>query len=285
MSSARIIGLTVYPVKGMRGIALDRSGLTPNGLQHDRRFMVVRASGQAVTQREESRLALIEPSFQSGGLQLSMPGAGQIFVPYDNFDGARINTRVWGDACETVDQGDVISGWLTETLDSDERMHLVAMAPGYLRPQGKADLLGANTHTLFADASPYLVANQASLNRLNEELASRGLSTVPMNRFRPNIVIEGLEAFQEHRISSLAVDQWQLRFHHACERCVVTTIDQGTGRRDPAWQPYKTLRDINPVPGGKNAPAFGHNASLVRGKSALIAIGDEPTFESTPCND
>jgi uncharacterized protein YcbX len=279
-AAVEITALTVYPVKSMRGIALDSAMLTPLGLQHDRRFMVVRPDGSFVTQRDTPLLALVETALEAGGVVLSRDGFGELFVPFDVTGGEPVQTRVWKDGCEAVDQGEVVSRWLTGALESEHRLRLVAMADGFVRPQGKPDQLGAGTQTLFADAAPYLVANDASLARLNDELAERGHSPVPMNRFRPNVVVTGLDAFAEHSVKRLHGERYALRFRHACERCVVTTIDQETAMKDSDWEPYRTLCDINPVPGKeKRTPAFGQNATLADGPGGTIRVGDLLTTE------
>ena len=94
-----------------------------------------------------------------------------------------------------------------------------------------------------------------------------------MDRFRPNIVLEGLPAFSEHRQADLEGSGFQLRLHAPCERCVVTTIDQATGRRHPQRQPFVTLRDVNPMPGNPHAPAFAQYASLLQGEGSTMAVG------------
>lgn len=270
-----ITGLTVYPVKSMKGIALESAVLTPKGLEHDRRFMVVRDNGAFVTQRDRPQMALVHTALEPGGLVLSRPGFGQTFVPLDGEEGERIHTRVWKDECETTDQGEVVSNWLTECLESTEPLRLVSMARDYVRPQGKPDKLGEKTQTLFADAAPFLVANEGSLAQLNGELALRGHEAVPMNRFRPNIVVSGLPAFSEHSSGVLQAENFAFRLCYPCQRCVVTTIDQLTAVKNPGWEPYKTLCDINPMPDNRKAPAFGQNAVLETGAGSIIRLGDQ----------
>lgn len=272
--SAVVSALTVYPVKGMRGIELESARLTPTGLARDRAFMVVRGDGRFVTQRDCPRLALIGTALDGDGVTLSRHGYGAIRVPFDREDGDRVQTQVWKDPCEAVDQGAAVSRWLSEALESPDALRLVAMAPGFRRPQGKADLLGAGTHTLFADAAPFLVASEESLEALNSELLTRGFDAVPMDRFRPNIVVRGLPAFAEHRAGLWLGKGWSLRLCHPCERCIVTTIDQDTALRHPQREPYRTLAEINPVPGSDSAPAFGQNAVLADNVETEIAVGD-----------
>jgi uncharacterized protein YcbX len=269
-----VTGLTVYPVKSMRGIELESTTLTPLGLEHDRRFMVVRDDGSFVTQRDTPLLARVHSEIEPGGLALSREGFGRIHVPFDAEGGAPVRTRVWKDECETEDQGETLSNWLTEALESLQPLRLVAMGKHFDRPQGKPELLGEATRTLFADAAPFLVAGEASLSALNRELVSQGARTVPMNRFRPNIVLSGLPAFTENSEVECRGDAYSLRLCYPCERCIVTTIDQDTAIPDPSREPYLTLARINPMPGKENAPAFGQNAILAAGAGETIRVGD-----------
>jgi uncharacterized protein YcbX len=279
-AAVEITALTVYPVKSMRGIALDSAVLTPLGLEHDRRFMVVRPDGSFVTQRDTPLLALVETALEADGVVLSRDGFGELFVPFDVTGGEPVQTRVWKDGCEAVDQGEVVSRWLTGVLESKERLHLVAMAKDYVRPQGKADLLGSETRTLFADAAPFLVASEDSLARLNRELVSGGHDAVPMNRFRPNVVIRGLYPFAEHTSGRISTESWSLQLRYPCERCIVTTIDQDTAQKNPGKEPYRTLRNLNPMPGkDRPGPAFGQNATLAAGAGRAIRTGDQPILE------
>lgn len=272
--SVEITGLYIYPVKSLKGIALDEATLTPQGFLNDRRWMIVRSSGRFVTQRDLPRLALIHTGLTDSGVNLTFDGHGAISVPFNSAGGEPVQTRVWGDACEAVDEGEEVSRWLTSAMESAEKLKLVHMQPGFVRPQGKPGELGEETNTLFADAAPFLVAGEASLSELNRELAARGHPPVPMDRFRPNVVVRGLQPFAEHRLDGLENSEYRLKFCHPCERCVVTTINQDTAVKDPSRQPFITLREINPAPGKKPAPAFGQNAILARGDGAMATLGD-----------
>jgi hypothetical protein len=261
----------------LKGIELESATLTPRGFKNDRRWMIVRADGRFVTQRDLPRLSLVETHLETDGVTLSLPGNGAVTVPFESAGGDPVRTKVWGIECEAVDEGEEIASWLTAALDSGVSLRMVHMRPGFVRPQGKPRELGPDTHTIFADAAPFLVVGEASLDELNRELLARGHAAVPMNRFRPNIVLKGLEPFEEHRLTGLAGDGYGLKLCHPCERCVVTTIDQDTGQKDTDRQPFVTLRDINPVPGRKPAPAFGQNAVLVNGDGVSVGLGDPLT--------
>lgn len=277
MDRLQITGLYVYPVKSMRGIAVDQAILTAKGLLHDRIWMVVRPDGRFVTQRGLPRLALVDTRLDDRGVTLSVDGHDSIAIPFDSDGGSAVTTQVWGDACEAVDEGPEVSRWLTRVLDSPETLRIVRMAAGFRRPQNTPERFGAATTTHFADSAPFLVANEASLAELNRELLADGHEAVPMNRFRPNIVVRGLEPFAEHRARELGSEEWRLCLVDACERCLVTTIDQQTALRNPDREPYLTLRRINPTPGPKPAPAFAQNATLGSGEGRRIALGSPLT--------
>ena len=138
----------------------------------------------------------------------------------------------------------------------------------------KGGSLGRGNRVLFADAAPFLVANDASLAAVNDALAPTGKPRLLMNRFRPNITVSGLTAFAEHDVERLDGDGYALDMRYPCERCIVTTIDQETAERDADVEPYRTLSRINPMPGGNDKPAFGENATLAKGDGAMIRVGD-----------
>jgi uncharacterized protein YcbX len=166
-------------------------------------------------------------------------------------------------------------------------VHLVALVAR--RPQSQPERFGVDCHTVFADAAPYLIANQASLDALNRELLEQGKKSVDIRRFRPNIVINGEpEAFAEHTLTTLQRDptqdapsDYRLSLIDHCQRCVITTIDPDKGARDDDMTVFKTLARINPMPQlpgteqrSKAAPAFAVNALLAGGHDTIIQCGD-----------
>jgi len=282
MSNLEITGLYIYPVKSMQGIAVEKAQLTSKGLLYDRHWMVVAENGRFMTQRDIPRLALVNTRLAEEGVELSMQGHGSISIPFDLYHGEQIETSVWRVKCQTVDQGDYISEWLTRALDSEAPLRLVRMDPGFTRPQNKPEIMGEKTTTDFADAAPFMIANQASLDELNSVLESNYSEVVPMNRFRPNIVVDGLEPFAEHKLAGMGAENYQFGLRAPCERCIITTMDQETARKDPHGQPFKTLQAINPIPTKVKAPAFGQYATLTRGEAEDIVLGDliEPIVDS-----
>ena len=274
MRTVEITSLHIYPVKSMRGIALDRAKLTSEGLENDRRWMVVRSNGRFVTQRDMPQMSLVHTSLEDGGLVLSRPGYGSVTIPYELHAGDLIKTKVWNDDCETIDQGDSISSWLTSALASKEPLRLVKLKPGFKRVLSKSALMAPDTSTYFADAAPILLANEASLDSLNSVLESSSQQSVPMNRFRPNIVVKGLEAFAEHKLDTLTAPDYQFKLCFPCKRCIVTTINQDSAEKDRGGQPFKTLQKINPMPGENKTPLFGEYVILTHGENKSIAAGD-----------
>ena len=207
MQNPLVTALYVYPVKSMKGIALSSAVLTSKGLQHDRSWMVVAPDGRFVTQRNEPRLGLVHTRLEAQGVVLELDGHGSVTLPYEAVAGDGISTQVWGDACETVDQGPAVSEWLTRAIGSPVTLRVVRMAPGFTRPQTQPERYGQETATDFADSAPFLLASEDSLGELNSALAAQGRRPVPMNRFRPNIVVRGLEPFAEHRLSGVTGEQ------------------------------------------------------------------------------
>jgi uncharacterized protein YcbX len=274
MVRAFVAEINIYPVKSMKGISRTHAELTATGLRHDRQWMVVRQDGRFATQRDQPALACIETALDERGVHLARQGFGSVFVPFETATGEEIVTRVWKDECRTLDQGPRISNWLTAALQSEEPLRLVRMAPGFRRSLEAAERFGGKTTTVFADSAPFLVASEASLEHVNRDLQSLGLPPVPMNRFRPNIVLRGVDAFAERHAEALRGQGWRISLVDPCERCLVTTVDQATGQRDPARQPYLAMRKISPAAGPGSSPVFGQNAVLAGGEGQTIRVGE-----------
>ena len=192
--AANIASLYVYPVKSCRGIALETSLVGERGLAFDREWMVVDGDGRFVTQREVPRLALVEPSLTATALELEAPGSGRLAVPLES-DGATRPVTVWRDSFPAVDQGDEAAAWLSSALQRPLRLVRFDLAVRRYCNETYAGDSGA--HTSFADAYPLLILSEASLADLNARLVAKGHAALPMNRFRPNLVVKGCEAFAE----------------------------------------------------------------------------------------
>jgi len=282
--TAEVRELFVYPVKSCKPIALREAELTPQGFKFDRQWMIVSASGRAQTQRDIPLLSQIHTAVHGDLVVLSRPGHGSTELSLLEDDQSlnqqplqmrKVQTvKVWKDECDTVAASEPASRWLTQAVESPTALNIVRMAPGFTRAQSSPDELGADTQVQFADAAPFLIVNEASLDRLNEVLRSKGETAVPMNRFRANILIRGLDPFGEHKQTVLGNESYSFNFRIACERCVVPTIDQDTSLRHPRKEPFATLRDLNPRDPEKRQPLFGHYATLQAGAGGKITVGD-----------
>jgi uncharacterized protein len=216
---ARINEIIVYPVKSCAGISLTESLCGETGLQYDRQWAIVDDSGQVLTQRTVPKLALIEPALDaSGRLTLRAPGMTVLAVaPLANTEST---AHLWGDACASWDQGEDAARWLSEF--SGQSCRLVSGADDFRRLSKYGQGAERTAPIIFADSCPVLVIGQESLADLNKRLTS----PVPMNRFRPSIVIEGFGPYGEDSLRELCIGDVKLVPVKACARCVIVTIDQ-----------------------------------------------------------
>jgi uncharacterized protein len=250
----RIQSLFRYPVKGCRGEELQSAVLGPRGIEGDRHWLIVTSDGTFLTQRELPRMALISPQLCSSGLSLSAPGCLSVEIgPAPK--GQRLRARVWTNVCDVVDQGETAARWLSRYLGVVCR--LVIMADGFVRPVNP-EFGRPDDQVSFADGYPLMATTTASLDDLNGRLDS----PLPMNRFRPSLVIEGSEPWAEDDWQRLEVLPNGLTFRvvKPCARCVVTTTDQANGVRE-GEEPLKTLNRFRrqELPGKPGGVMFGQN--------------------------
>ena len=273
MSPAIISQLYIYPVKSLAGIAVDSITVTAQGLVDDREWMIVDDSGRYITQRELPQMARIQVALTNTGIRLSHPTADDLLVPNPPLDTPVEQVRVWKDFCLAQAASLSAHRWLNEILKYRRQLRLVRFAPDFVRATMPERFGDATTR--FADAAPFLIVNQHSLDALNLRLHREGLSSVDIRRFRPNIVATGIPAFAEHDMSRLQLRDspllWELC--DACQRCSIITVDPDTGERTPHIVPFKQLTAINTAPGNPRAPAFGINARLLAGAGAMVSVG------------
>jgi uncharacterized protein len=261
---ARIAALHYYPVKSARGIDLERALLTRAGFEDDRRWMLITPAGRFITQREVPRLALIAPRLLPDALVLEAPPLPPISIPLSR-RGPRRAVTVWRDHCEAFDEGDEVAGWLQRFLDRDCR--LVRFDPAHRRLSERVWTGAYEAETRFADGFPILALNAASLMELNGRLAA----PLPMNRFRPNIVLEGLAPYDEDRIDELSGDGVRLKLVKPCTRCRITVTNQDTGEVE-GEEPLSTLRSYR-YDADLRGVCFGQNAIVVEGVGATLVAG------------
>ena len=257
--------LRVYPVKSMRGVSHPRLRLAATGFEWDRHWMVVDSKGTFLSQRTHPQLARIVPAVGNGVLTLQAPGLGLLSVPLTPL-GAPSPVRVWDDACIGLDEGEVAAAWVSAAVGQPIR--LIRVAPGMGR-LANARYAGSSPAPLnFPDGYPVLVANEASLDDLNTRLPA----PIPMDRFRPNLVLRGLAAWAEDRIDTLTLGAVTLRLVKPCTRCTIPSVDQGTGEPStdpgPALKKFRFSRELRGV-------MFGENAVIVAGAGTELESGAE----------
>ena len=268
-----------YPIKSCGGVTLHEGLLIETGLELDRAWMVVDRRGDMLTQREWPRMALVQCTLKSSELVLRAPGMLTLHLRLDTVEEAT-DAQVWNDRVKAYDMGDLAGQWFTDFLQPGARsrnagLRLVRFDPDHLRacdPQWTGAL---PAQTAFADAYPLLVANTASLQDLNRRLAAAGAAPVEMQRFRPNLVLDGLPAFDEDHTLDLFIQtpqgEAELRLVKPCVRCSITNIDPATAQSSPAVGDTLATYRVDPRVGG--AVTFGMNAVVVRGLEHTLQAG------------
>ena len=279
-----VSALFIYPVKSCGAIALDHALLEPHGLEWDRHWMVVDRNGRFVSQREYPAMALIRPVLTPDSLELSAPGAADVLrLPLEApREAARVPVTIWRDSLDALDEGDGPARWFSGVLGVPVR--LVRFDREVTRLANKMWTTGADAPTKFADGFPLLVTTEASLDELNQRLQAKGAPSVPMNRFRPNIVLNGVDAFEEDFVETLSIgadDSIVLRFVKPCARCPITTVDQLAGRPDPQWptEPLDTMMGWRANPRVDGGLTFGQNAIVVGGAGRRVNVGTDVSWE------
>jgi uncharacterized protein YcbX len=263
---ANVAALNIYPVKSCRGIPLDAATLADTGFIDDRHWMMVRPNGRFVTQRELPRMALIGTAVDSGGLTLTAPGMPALAVSRHGA-GEACEVTVWKFTGSGIDCGALAAQWCSQFLDTPLRMvRFDARVPRECNPEWTR---GTRAITEFADGYPVLVISRASLAELNSRLPR----PLPMERFRPNVVIDGVGAYDEDRIHELGAGDVTLRLVKPCTRCSITTTDQQLGAVDGV-EPLATLKTYR-HDRALMGVAFGQNAIVVRGAGSRLRVGQE----------
>lgn len=274
-ATVTVTALTLYPVKGCRGIDLAEATLAATGLAvegiGDREWVVVDAQGEFLSQREHPKMALIETRMRHDALRLRAPGMLELEVPFAS-EGDVVPVRVWDDRVDAVTQGDIADAWVSSFLGIPAR--LVRFDPEFTRD---ADVRYAGPHAApykFADAFALLVASESSLADVNKRLATAGHDAIPMARFRPNIVVRGLEAWDEDHVKAFAAGAVTITAVKPCARCSVPGVDPATG--ESATVVPDLLASFRST---KSGVIFGVNAIVTAGADATIRTGD--VFEVT----
>ncbi len=270
--AATIARLFVHPVKSCAGVEVQEAVLTETGLDLDRAWMVVDATGRFVSQRELPRMALVRPQLKHFEMVLRAPGMLALHVALDAVE-QPATVQVWSDTVAAYDMGDVAAQWFTDFLGLPLR--LVRFDPDFRRLSSLQWTGGVEAPNQFADGFPVLVTSVASLDALNVRLAEGGHTGVGVERFRPNVVLEGLDAHDEDRVDMLHITTpdglVQLQLVKPCSRCPIPDIDPATATSSPeVGDMLRTYRQDERVGG---AITFGMNAIIREGVGRVLRVG------------
>ncbi len=248
MAQPSISGIFVYPVKSASQISLDYSKLEQRGLAYDRRWMVVDESGTFMTQRTSPTMALLKIEIEDQTLSLNAPGMSELSLPLFPKVGLPQEVEVWGDRCEAWAADKQSAGWISEYLGKN--CNFVFMPASSNRPVDPDYAIGEN-QIAFSDGFPLLLISESSLNDLNSRLPEK----ISMKRFRPNLVVNNIEPFQEDCWKAIRIGDCELEVVKPCSRCVLTTVDPETGTFS-GKEPLKTLATYRQLNG---EVMFGQN--------------------------
>jgi len=274
---ATIARLLVYPVKSCAAVDLPEVLLTETGLEFDRAWMVVDAQGEFVSQRELPRMALVKPQLKQFEMVLRAPGMLALHIAYDRVE-QPVRVKVWDDEVAAYDMGDIAAQWFSDFLSEPgqpQKLRMVRFDPEYRRLSSLKWTNGIEAQNQFSDGFALLVASEASLAELNEKLVAAGHEAVGMERFRPNIVLAGVEAQDEDRLEIMHIatgeGEAQLQPVKPCPRCPMPDIDPKTAASSPeVGDMLRTYRQNARVDG---AVTFGMNAIVLQGVEHTLRVG------------
>lgn len=257
--SLRLASLHIYPIKSLGGFVLEQARITDRGFEHDRRWMLVDAEGHFFTQREIPEMACLHCSPTHTGLRVTDVRDGDaIDLPWSIEQGERSTVQVWNDALSAIHAPVELSAWFSDKLE-----HTVSLVFMPDTSHRRIDTRYANGLTALNDGFPYLIVSQASLDDLNARMED----PLPMERFRPNIVIAGGTAFQEDDWKEISIGSVRFALVKPCTRCAITTTDQRTGERGK--EPLRTLASYRQRGNGVH---FAMNAVALSGD--MVRVGD-----------
>jgi uncharacterized protein YcbX len=267
-ASVSLTGLNLYPVKSCGGVSVSESLLIETGLEFDRAWMVVDAQGEFVTQRELPRMALVQPTLKHTEVVLRAPGMLALHLAIDAVE-APVRVTVWNDEVAAYDMGDLAAQWFSDFLG--QPLRLVRFDPDQKRLSSKQWSGDIDAENAFADAFPLLVISEASLTELNQRLKE----PVTMARFRPNLVLSGLEAHGEDHLDEIRFETPEgpvrLKLVKPCARCTIPSVNPLTGEQ--GTEPGDTLSSYRADARLDGAITFGMNAVIVEGIERGLRVG------------
>lgn len=284
----QISEINIYPIKSLKGISLESSLVEKRGLTFDRRWMLTDRDGMFFTQRDTPKMAAISVEVTSDGLRVTSKNEGQMAIPLEPDRGRYENVTVWKSYVPGEVYNGEVSEWFSDVLG--RHCQLVLMPESTERHVSERFDQGDDIVS-FADGYPLLLIGEGSLAEVNERLHDRYRDEeygeklpLPMNRFRPNLVVQGSDPFEEDRWAKIRVGEAIFRVAKPCGRCVMTTVDQARGEFD-GKEPLKTMatfrmaKDVFPntfesFEQKPNAVLFGENL-IPENPGTTITIGDE----------
>ena len=262
-------GLYVYPIKSLKGLSLQEAKVERRGLQYDRRWMLIDADTRFMTQREYPTMATITVAIDAAGLRVAVKNQSSLIVPFETNGSKSLQVQIWKDSCQALPVDGNIDGWFSEVLGTACR--LVYMPDQTRRAVNPSYAIGDDVVS-FADAYPFLLMTEASLEDLNSRLPIR----ISMNRFRPNLVISGAEAFAEDNWKSVQIGAAGFHVVKPCARCVLPSVDQESGVKT-GDEPLRTLSTFRRR---DNEVHFGQNL-IANGEDKIMRVGDRLTVTAT----
>lgn len=262
----------LYPIKSCAGIEVKEALLIETGFDLDRAWMVVDGAGEFVTQREVPRMALVRPTLKGEELVLRAPGMLALHLALDRVE-APCKATVWNDTVAAFDMGALCAQWFTDFLG--QPLRLVRFDPEQKRLADRRWTGEIEAETAFQDGFPFLVASNAGLAEVNRRLALAGEPPVTMTRFRPNLVLGGLDAHGEDHLDEIVFDAPEgpirIKLVKPCARCSIPDVDLATGAAGRAvgdvLQQYRANAKLD------GALTFGMNAVIVEGIDCTLRVG------------
>ena len=259
--------INIYPIKSLGGISLKSSIIEKRGLQFDRRWMLINEKKNFLTQREFPKMATINAEVIEKGLRV-LHGGNELIIPFEPQTNETASVKIWSSRCRANVYEDEVNRWFQSVLQTDCR--LVKMPEETHRKVNYFYAVHKDDTVSFADAYPFLLIGENSLTDLNARLEN----PVPMNRFRPNFVVSGSEAFAEDDWKKIKIGACEFYIVKPCARCVITTIDQQNGTKDGV-EPLRTLASFRiPKRSIKKKILFGQNL-IAENVGATVSVGDK----------
>jgi uncharacterized protein len=268
--------LCVYPLKSGQGIELRRVQVQTKGLVGDREMMLVSGNGRFITQRQFPQLAKIQVSIVEEQITLQLADHSFPSITFRvSLQGRLIEVEIWRDRLLAIDQGDEVAQWFRQFLNlpEDKTCRLVRQSAEHTRFLAKKYPSDEDQPLSLADNYPVMLTATASWTELNQrimEIHQQRGQAIPMNRFRPNVVIETTEPFVEDCWKLIQIGEIQFKMAKPCSRCIITTIDQGNGDKNSFKEPLNTLGTFRQL--SEQGVMFGVN--MIPQNEGLIRVGD-----------